>query len=101
MTTIFVGNLGAEIREARLLDLFGAFGAVERIALVNDRDTGQPRGFAFVEMLNSSAALSAISSLNGKPIDGRPLRVNEARSKPAEDRSQPATSARDHRRHRI
>ncbi|MGH9629464.1 MAG: RNA recognition motif domain-containing protein [Bryobacteraceae bacterium] len=63
---------------------FAAFGPVERISVVTDRDTGQPRGFAFVQMTNRNDASNAIAGLNGTELNGRALNVNEAR--PREDR---------------
>jgi RNA recognition motif-containing protein len=57
------------------------YGAVERVSIMTDRDTGQPRGFAFVDMSNDDDAAKAISALNGKDLEGRTLSVNEARPK--------------------
>lgn len=79
MTNIFVGNLSYQTTEAELESAFGEFGAVERVSIVRDRDTGQPRGFAFVEMTNGNEATNAINSLNGREINGRAINVNEAR----------------------
>jgi len=84
MTNIFVGNLSYNTSESALEQAFSAYGAVERVSIVRDRDTGQPRGFAFVEMTNANEAANAISALNGRDMDGRALNVNEAR--PREDR---------------
>ena len=84
MTNIFVGNLSYQTTEAELEAAFGAFGAVERVSIVRDRDTGQPRGFAFVEMTNADQAASAIQGLNGTEMGGRAINVNEAR--PREER---------------
>lgn len=84
MTNIFVGNLSYNTSESSLEQAFSAYGAVERVSIVRDRDTGQPRGFAFVEMTNANEAANAISALNGRDMDGRALNVNEAR--PREDR---------------
>ncbi|MBI1898100.1 MAG: RNA-binding protein [Acidobacteria bacterium] len=84
MTNIFVGNLSYQTNQDELQAAFGAFGAVERVSIITDRDTGQPRGFAFVEMANPSEATSAIAGLNGTELNGRALNVNEAR--PREDR---------------
>ena len=84
MTNIFVGNLSYSTNEASLEQAFAAYGAVERVSIVRDRDTGQPRGFAFVEMTNANEAANAISALNGRDLDGRTINVNEAR--PREDR---------------
>jgi len=97
---IFVGNLTPDTGEEQLLELFAAHGAVASVTIVMDRDTGQSRGIAFIEMANSAEALSAVSSLNGTLLNGQALRVNEARSKPAEDPNQLSSRARDHRRHR-
>ncbi|MGA3024131.1 MAG: RNA-binding protein [Bryobacteraceae bacterium] len=79
MTNVFVGNLSYQTTESELEAAFGEFGAVERVSIVRDRDTGQPRGFAFVEMTNAAEAAKAISTLNGREINGRAINVNEAR----------------------
>lgn len=84
MTNIFVGNLSYQTAETELESLFSAYGAVERVSIVRDRDTGQPRGFAFVEMTNSNEAQTAIENINGQDLGGRSLNVNEAR--PREER---------------
>jgi RNA recognition motif-containing protein len=84
VTNIFVGNLSYQTTEAELETAFGAFGAVERVSIVRDRDTGQPRGFAFVEMTNADQAANAIQGLNGTEMGGRAINVNEAR--PREER---------------
>jgi RNA recognition motif-containing protein len=82
MTNIFVGNLSYQTTEDDLRAAFQAYGAIERVSIVTDRDTGQPRGFAFVEMTNSAEAASAINGLNGTELNGRAMNVNEARPKP-------------------
>lgn len=82
MKNIFVGNLSYSVTEDSVRSLFEAYGAVDRVNIVTDRDTGQARGFAFVEMANNSEAQRAITELNGKELDGRALNVNEARPKP-------------------
>ena len=82
MSNIYVGNLSYQTTEAELEAAFGAFGAVDKVSLGRDRDTGQPRGFAFVEMADSNAAAKAIEGLNGQEMKGRALTVNEARPKP-------------------
>ncbi len=82
MTKIFVGNLPFATTEQGLRELFAPYGTVQSAKIVTDRDTGQSRGFGFVEMANSEAA-RAIDSLNGKSIGGRPLRVNEAQERSA------------------
>ena len=79
MTNIFVGNLSYQTTETELESAFAAYGAVDRVSIVRDRDTGQPRGFAFVEMANSNEAANAINSLNGRELNGRAINVNEAR----------------------
>jgi RNA recognition motif-containing protein len=84
MTNIFVGNLSYQITEQELEAAFGQYGAVERASVVRDRETGQPRGFAFVEMTNSSEAMKAIEGLDGQEMKGRAIKVNQAR--PKEDR---------------
>src|SRR6478735_8031237 len=85
MTNIFLGNLSYQTTETELEALFGAYGAVERVTVVRDRDTGQPRGFAFVEMTNPNEAANAMQAMNGREMNGRTLNVNEAR--PREQRS--------------
>jgi RNA recognition motif-containing protein len=82
MMKIFVGNLSYQTTEDELRAAFSAYGAVDRVSVVTDRDTGQPRGFAFVEMANRNEAETAISVLNGSELNGRTLNVNEARPKP-------------------
>ena len=82
MKNIFVGNLSFGATEDGIRSAFEQYGAVERVNLVTDRDTGQPRGFAFVEMTNAAEADSAINGLNGQQFDGRSWNVNEARPKP-------------------
>jgi len=83
VTNIFVGNLSYQATQADLESAFSAYGNVERVNLVTDRETGQPRGFAFVEMSDSEAAQNAINGLNGTELHGRAINVNEARPKPA------------------
>jgi cold-inducible RNA-binding protein len=82
MKNIFVGNLSFSVTEATLRSLFEAYGSVESVRRVTDRDSGQPRGFGFVEMTNDAEAAKAINGLNGKDLEGRTLNVNEARPKP-------------------
>ena len=81
MTNIFVGNLDFGATEESLRSLFEAHGAVERVSVVTDRDTGRSRGFAFVEMTDAGEASRAINALNGVDLGGRALNVNEARPK--------------------
>ncbi len=79
MTNIFVGNLSYDTTDSDLQAAFGAYGSVERASVVRDRDSGQSRGFGFVEMTNGAEANQAISVLNGQELNGRALNVNEAR----------------------
>jgi len=81
MKKIFVGNLSYSATEVELRSMFEAYGAVESVHIVTDRDSGQPRGFGFVEMTNDGEATNAITGLNGKDLQGRTLNVNEARPK--------------------
>jgi RNA recognition motif-containing protein len=78
---IFVGNLDFGATEDSIRSLFQPFGAIERVNLVTDRDTGRSRGFAFVEMTDPAEADRAIEALNGTDLGGRSLNVNEARPK--------------------
>lgn len=84
MKNIFVGNLSFGATEETVRSLFASHGTVERVSIVTDRDTGQARGFGFVEMTNDNEGEKAIAALNGSDLDGRALNVNEAR--PKEDR---------------
>src|SRR6185437_16671780 len=79
MTKIYVGNLSFDTTEDSLRSLFAQHGSVESAKLMSDRDTGRPRGFAFIEMSNSDAT-KAIQSLNGRDFEGRALRVSEAQA---------------------
>jgi cold-inducible RNA-binding protein len=83
MTNIFVGNLSFRTTQEELLAAFSQYGNVERVNIVTDRDSGQSRGFAFVEMSERRDAETAISQLNGAELNGRTMNVNEARPKPA------------------
>ena len=80
MTKLYVGNLPFTVTEDQLRELFAPHGTVEKISLISDRDTGRPRGFAFVEMANADAA-RAMQTLNGKDFGGRALKVNEAQER--------------------
>jgi RNA recognition motif-containing protein len=82
MTNIFVGNLSFRTTQDELFAAFSQFGPVERVNIVTDRDSGQSRGFAFVEMTERRDAENAIASLNGADLNGRAMNVNEARPKP-------------------
>jgi RNA recognition motif-containing protein len=81
MKNIFVGNLSFGATEDAVRALFEAYGTVDRVNIVTDRDTGQARGFGFVEMSANAEADRAIAGLNGRDLDGRALNVNEARPK--------------------
>jgi len=79
---IYVGNFGFDTREQELREAFEAHGKVQEVAMMQDRDTGRSKGFAFVEMPASEEAQAAISAINGKEFDGRSVTVNEARPRP-------------------
>lgn len=81
MTNIYVGNLDFNATEDQLRSLFEAHGAIDRVTIVKDRDTGRSRGFGFVEMPNDNEAQEAIRSLNGAQLGQRAITVNEARPK--------------------
>jgi cold-inducible RNA-binding protein len=81
MKNLYVGNLPHSTTEAELRNLLEAYGTVEKVTLMTDRDTGQSRGFGFVEMANASDADKAIATLNGSDLGGRTLTINEARPK--------------------
>ena len=78
---LYVGNLSYSTTQETLENEFSAFGPVDEVAIINDRETGRPRGFAFVTMSNPEDGKAAIESLNGREIDGRAITVNEARPK--------------------
>ncbi len=80
MTKLYVGNLPFTATEEAVRNLFAPHGTVEKLSLINDRDTGRPRGFGFVEMSSADAA-RAMQALNGKDFDGRSLKINEAQDK--------------------
>ena len=80
MTKLFIGNLPFSATEQSVRALFEPHGAIESLALINDRDTGRPRGFGFIEM-SSADASKAMQALNGKDFEGRALKVNEAQAK--------------------
>jgi cold-inducible RNA-binding protein len=80
---IYVGNLDFKVTEDELRQAFSAYGQVDNVTILKDRDTGQPRGFGFVEMANSEEAQKAISGMNGAQLGSRALNVNEARPKEA------------------
>jgi cold-inducible RNA-binding protein len=78
---IFVGNLSFNTTEDELRRAFEAYGQVDRVSILTDRDTGRSRGFGFVEMANNEEGEKAIAALNGTQLDGRTINVNEARPK--------------------
>ena len=78
---LYVGNLSFSTTQEGLQAQFGAHGQVDEVAVITDRDTGRPRGFAFVTMNNDNEARAAIEQLNGTELDGRTITVNEARPK--------------------
>jgi cold-inducible RNA-binding protein len=82
MKKLYVGNLAFSATEKEIRELFGQYGSVSSVSLITDRETGQPRGFGFVEM--EDGADNAIRALDGKEVGGRTIKVNEAR--PREDR---------------
>lgn len=81
MKNIFVGNLSFNTSEDELRQIFEAFGQVDRVSILTDRETGRSRGFAFVEMTNTEEGDKAITGLNGSQLGGRTINVNEARPK--------------------
>jgi cold-inducible RNA-binding protein len=81
MKNIYVGNLDFKITEDELRQAFSAYGQVDNVTILKDRDTGQPRGFGFVEMANDEEAEKAINAINGTQLGSRTLNVNEARPK--------------------
>jgi cold-inducible RNA-binding protein len=91
LKNIFVGNLSFNTGEDELRQLFEAYGQVDRVSIMTDRETGRSRGFGFVEMANEEEGEKAIAALNGQQLGGRKLNVNEAR--PKSDR--PQDGARD------
>lgn len=81
MKNIYVGNLDYNVTEQDLRTAFEAYGQVDNVTIMRDRDTGQPRGFAFVEMANDEEAQKAIAGTNGTQLGNRNINVNEARPK--------------------
>jgi RNA recognition motif-containing protein len=87
MKNLYVGNLAHSTTESELRSAFEAHGAVEKVSIVTDRETGRARGFGFVEMTNASEADKAIAALNGAELGGRALKINEAQPKAARPKS--------------
>ncbi len=81
MKNIYVGNLDFSTTEDQLRGAFGVYGAVQTVSLITDRETGRPRGFAFVEMESDQEATEALQGLNGSTLAGATLKVSEARPK--------------------
>ena len=79
---LYVGNLSYQTTELELREIFGTVGTVAEAKVVMERETGRPRGFAFVEFESDEAAEKSITLMNGKDLKGRPLRVNEAENRP-------------------
>ncbi len=82
MKNLFVGNMSFNTTESELRSIFEPYGEITSIQMMTDRDTGRPRGFAFVELANDGEAAKAITELDGKEVGGRALKVNEARPRP-------------------
>ena len=97
---IYVGNLAFSATEQSIISIFSQHGTVDSCRLITDRDTGKSKGFGFVEMSSNEEASTAISCLDGKELDGRALKVNEARPKPegfsSRSESQNSFSSRNH-----
>ncbi len=84
---LYVGNLPYSVTQQTLEETFGQCGTVDSVNVITDRDTGQSKGFGFIEMSSDSEAQKAIQELNGTSIDGREIKVNEAKPKaPRRDR---------------
>jgi RNA recognition motif-containing protein len=101
MKRIYVGNLEFASTADQLRSLFAAHGTVESVTIVTDRDSGQGRGFAFVEMTKDVEGKNAIMALDGTPFGGRKIIVNEARPRPERDSRNDSLKLREHRRHRL
>ena len=100
-TRIYVGNLPYSATNEQLTQLFSAFGEVSETTIITDRNTGQAKGFAFVQMTQEDAARAAIVALDGTTLDNRAIRVNEAQARPARmdrDGDRPRRDGGDHER---
>jgi cold-inducible RNA-binding protein len=82
---VYVGNLSFQTTKEDLQEVFEKHGTVESVNIITDRETGRPRGFAFVEMSSATEAQTAIRALDGTTLDGRPIKVNEAQEKSRQD----------------
>jgi len=78
---IYIGNMSFETTEDQLRQAFQGYGEVSTVRMITDRDSGQPKGFAFIEMPATNEATAAISGLNGRELNGRALNVNQARQR--------------------
>ena len=87
MKKLYVGNLNFQSTDEDLKSLFAEFGQVNNVSIVMDRQTGRSRGFGFVEMEDDNSAQAAIDALDGRELDGRNIKVNEARPRPPRGRS--------------
>jgi RNA recognition motif-containing protein len=83
---LYVGNLSYQLHEDQLTKAFEEYGEVKSVRIITDRETGRPRGFGFVEMVDKEGGQAAIDGLNNAELDGRKLVVNEARPKPQRNR---------------
>ncbi|MEM0913234.1 MAG: RNA-binding protein [Planctomycetota bacterium] len=81
MINIYVGNMPYDTTESELREHFGQYGEVGKVTLIVDRETGRPKGYGFVQMLEPEAGREAIEKLSGEPFNGRPLTINEARNR--------------------
>lgn len=79
---LYVGNLSYNTTEEDLRNLFSSYGTINSLNIINDRDTGRPKGFGFVEMSSAEEARAAISGLDSREVDGRQIKVNEANDRP-------------------
>jgi RNA recognition motif-containing protein len=89
---LYVGNLSYNTTDEKLRALFAEYGEIESVTVITDRETGRPRGFAFVEMATQQAAEASIAGLNGKMVDEREIKVNKAKPQPDRDRRQSSRS---------
>jgi cold-inducible RNA-binding protein len=85
---LYVGNLSYDTTEGSLRTLFAEYGEIESVNVIMDRETGRPKGFAFVEMATDQAAQAAISALNGKSVDDREIKVDRAKPQADRDRGE-------------
>ncbi len=86
---LYVGNMSYSTTEEGLRQLFGSYGEVVSVSIITDRETGKARGFGFVEMGSEDAAGAAVTALNGRKLDGRELKVNEALERPRRNNGRP------------